>query len=385
MAISTLTRRDFAKLLLSATGSFALLPTLTQAGNGEGFSFVLLGDLHFDRLAHHDVSWLERDKPDDLRQVKDYSRITADLLPSLFAAVRQQIAQLGGSGQTPPAFVLQLGDFVEGLCGNEALAVRQNKDAVEFVSHARLGVPFLFTKGNHDTTGPGAAEAFKEVFPPFIGEQAARLGGSKPEGARYAIEHRQALFCFFDAYDPASLDWLEAALAKRTARHCFVALHPPVVPYGARATWNIFSGDAQKSKRERLLELLGKHRVFVLSGHIHKYNLLARATPSRGRFLQFALSSVIPRPTVTPRNILSGVKEYTPDQVDVEPDFSPKTLNERRAVYEAEAPWVTQFEYADLPGYAVVTVQGPQVTASLYSGASRQLWRKLDFTKFMET
>ncbi len=380
-----MTRRHFAKALLSGAGSLAALPLLAQASRGEGFSFVLLGDLHFDQLAHHDVSWLERDKPDDLRQVRDYSRITADLLPGLLATVRQQLAELSRSGQTPPAFVLQLGDFVEGLCGNETLAVRQNKDAVAFVNGAGLGVPFLFTKGNHDTTGPGAGEAFKQVFHPFIAEQAARCGGNKPEGARFSVEHRDACFCFFDAYDPASLDWLEAALAKRTARHCFVALHPPVVPYGARSTWHIFSGPAQQSKRERLLELLGKNRAFVLSGHIHKYNLLVRATDGRGRFLQFALSSVIPAPAVTPKKVLSGVREYTPDQVNLEPDFSPKTLQERRAVYEKEAQWVREFEYADLPGYAVVTVTGSRVTASLYSGASRQVWRSLDFTKLLES
>ena len=74
---------------------------------------------------------------------------------------------------------------------------------------------------------------------------------TKLDAANYTIEHGDALFCFFDAYDKASLDWLEAVLAKRTARHCFVIIHPPVVPYGARATWNLYSAERDKAQREK--------------------------------------------------------------------------------------------------------------------------------------
>jgi hypothetical protein len=65
----------------------------------------------------------------------------------------------------------------------------------------------------------------------------------------------------------------------------------------------------------------------------------------------------------------------------VEPDFSPATDKQRRAVYQTEAPFVQQFEYADLPGYAVVTVNGPAVTAKIYAGVTRQLWRTLKLSK----
>ena len=126
-------------------------------------------------------------------------------------------------------------------------------------------------------------------------------GISRLSTARYRIEYGNALFCFFDAYDKESLPWLEAELARRTARHCFVILHPPVVPYGARSTWHLYSGERDKAQRERLLELLGKHNVFVLSGHIHKYSLLVRAAPGGGKFLQLGVSSVIRAPEPQPQ------------------------------------------------------------------------------------
>jgi hypothetical protein len=379
-----LTRRAFAKTLLAATAGLNLLPSLARAGGKEAFSFPLLGDLHFDKLACHDLESLQRDKPDDVRQVREYTSLTNNILPRLFATVRANIDELNRSPETCVPFTVQVGDLVEGLCGSGEQSRRLDVEALDFVRKAGLGVPFLFTKGNHDITGPGATEAFKSVFQPFLGEQAAAFGGDRAmSSARYRVEYGNALFCFFDAYDKESLGWLEAALAQRTVQHCFVVLHPPVVPYGARATWHVFSSEREKAQRDRLLELLGKHNAIVLSGHIHKYNLLVRATPRSGKFLQLGVSSVIRSAEITAEHVLSGAKSYNADQVNVEPNFSPATEKQRREVYQTEAAFVKQFEYADLPGYAVVTVNGQRVTARIYSGITRQLWRTLELTELL--
>jgi hypothetical protein len=379
MHYSSFTRRDFVKQALAGVAALCFCPPLVRAGEEQNFSFPLLGDLHFDKLDHHDLPVLGREKPDDLRQVGDYSRITAEIMPKLFAAVREKIKDLNGAPETKVPFLIQVGDLVEGLCGTEDRAIRQNSEAVEFVRGAQLGVPFLFTKGNHDITGAGAPAAFKAVLQPFLAEQAAAVQASaEPTGARYAIKHGDALFCFFDAYDKESLAWLETILAARTAHHCFVIVHPPAVPYGARATWHIFSSDRERPQRERFLELLGKNNAIVLGGHIHKYNLLTRNTPRGGRFVQFAVSSVISGTEVQPQHVLMGASAYNPDQVSVEPQFSPGNEQQRRAVYDGERPFVNKFEYADLPGYAVITVNGTAVSAKIYSGVSRTVWREIE-------
>jgi hypothetical protein len=375
----TTTRREFVKTLLAGSASLSLLPPPSaRAADKEAFAFVLLGDLHFDKLTCHELEALQREKPDDVRQIRDYSNLTDSMLPRLFGVLQQTIVALNRSADTTVPFTLQVGDLVEGLCGNAEQTQKLDTAALEFVREARLGVPFLFTKGNHDITGPGAADAFKSVFHPYLGKQAGALGGENTlSSARYRIEYGNALFCFFDAYDRESLPWLEAELARRTARHCFVVIHPPVVPYGARATWHVFSAAREKAMRERLLELLGKHNAFVLSGHIHKYNLMVRATPGAGKFLQLGISSVIHDAEPKPQHALDSLKDYSGDQVKVEPNFSPATEPQRRAVYQEEAPMVKQFQYADLPGYAVVKVNGPQVAATVYSGVGRQAWRTL--------
>jgi UDP-2,3-diacylglucosamine pyrophosphatase LpxH len=378
---ATTTRRRFLRALALATPALAVAPQLKAADRGRSFSFVLLGDLHFDRPGHHDMDWLHRHKPDDVRQVENYCRITRDLTPRLLAAVRASLARANPPDSARAAFVLQVGDLVEGLCGSAELAARQNREAIEFIEQAGLGVPFLFTKGNHDVTGDGATEAFAKIFHAFLTEQRRRLEpqAAPLASANYSVRHGHALFCCFDAYDRTSLDWLEAALAKRTEEHCFVVIHPPVVPYGARATWHLYGGAKDKARREKLLELLGAQRAFVLGGHIHKYSALVREA-GRGRFAQLAVSSIVSAAEVKPKDLLEGVKDYTGDQVRVEPNHSPGTEKERRAVYDAERPFVRAFQYADLPGHAVVTVDGARVTARVFSGVSRELWRTVDLS-----
>jgi hypothetical protein len=278
--------------------------------------------------------------------------------------------------------VLQVGDVVQGACGSEELATRQNSDALRFVRDAELGAPFIFTKGNHDISGAGSNEAFDRVFHPFLTEQSRAISdrAARVTSGRYVVDYANSQFAFFDAYEPSvSLEWLEAVAARRTAEHFFTVVHPPVVPYGARSNWTIFSSDKDRPKREKMMEILGAHRGLVLSGHLHRFAALGRQTP-RGRFAQFALSSVIYNLDVQPTLERSGLKDYNGELVNVEPKYSPQTEQLRRELFEAEKPGITSFEFADLPGYAVVTVNGPRVQIDMYSGVGRKLYRRVDFT-----
>ena len=80
-----------------------------------------------------------------------------------------------------------------------------------------------------------------------------------------------------------------------------------------------------------------------------------------------------PQPADTPKAVAALMKV-----LDEPPP--PDTEAQRRAVYETERKFVTSFEYADLPGYAVVKVSPEQVTATMYSGVSREIWRTVNLT-----
>src|SRR5205085_486312 len=104
------TRRQF----FGAAGLGVPLALSRAASPAAAFSFVLLGDLHFDKIEHHELDWLQREHPGDVSQVHNYSRITKEVHPHLFATVRETVSELNAAPGTHVPFVLHAGDFVEG-------------------------------------------------------------------------------------------------------------------------------------------------------------------------------------------------------------------------------------------------------------------------------
>jgi hypothetical protein len=346
--------------IVARSGSWAI------AAPDSDWACPLLGDLHFDRLAHHDMAWLEQDHPGDVRQVQNYSRLTEEVLPKLFALVKGQI---DSAGATVP-MILQLGDLIEGLCGTPELAARQAREALDLIRTAEWNRPLLFTKGNHDITGPGAAAAYDELLVPSMRHDSL----AEIRSAAFAQSRGGVLLAFYDAYDKASLPWLEQLVADRRPQRLVVLIHPPVVPYNARSTWHIYSKPNQQPERERLLGLLGQTRAIVLCGHLHKYCFLRRRT-EHGSFVQLALSSIATNADGKPKDELSGLEAYGPDLVRLEPNHSPETVETRREILAAERPFIEHFEYADTWGHALLRFQGQGIKAEIHCGLSTTAWK----------
>lgn len=344
-------------------------PAATALAKGDPmYAFVILGDLHYDQPAHHDMDWVRKEKGDgDARQIEGYCRATKLHMPQLMQRVREAIA--GRRVEMP--FVLQVGDLVEGLCGSYELAAKQVGDAIDMVEQFRLGAPMLLCKGNHDVTGPGAPEAFDKVLLPWLGRQAGRSLSSA------AYVHRQGddAFIFFDAYKP-DLEWADAAFREhKDARHTFFVVHPPVVPYDDRSNWILFASERDEPKRERLLKMLGGRGAIVLGGHIHKYSVMERQTGA-GKFPQLAVCSVIRDDSPQPRSWREGLDAYKDEALlAIEPNFSPPTREQRREILGRERPSVRRYEYADLPGYAIISVYGDRVECDVFAGSNEKPWR----------
>lgn len=365
------TRRRFLGSALGVTALAGHSFAVAAPDAASQWDCPLLGDLHFDRLEHHDLAWLEKDHPGDVRQVQNYSRLTRDVLPQLFRVVKQQVAN--ATADVP--FVLQLGDLIEGLCGARELAARQAREAIEFVKAADLRRPLLFVKGNHDITGPGAAEIYNQLLVPFMDHRELEAVRS----AAFMQQRGGMLLVFYDAYDPKSLDWFDKVLQERKPERLLFLIHPPVVPYNARSTWHIYSRPNQAAQRERLLALLGRQRAIVLCGHLHKYSFLRRRT-EHGPFVQLAISSIATDADGKARGELNGLEQYGPDLVRLEPNHSPETVEARRALLADEKPFIEHFEYADTWGHALLRFRGGKITADVCRGLAATAWKTHDLT-----
>ena len=364
-------RRKFLGMMAAgmagARGSWAI-----SAEVGEAFELPMLGDLHFDRPAHHDFEWMKGAHPGDIKQSENYSRVTSEWSGKLLDVAKQRVR----AASAPVPFVLQLGDLIEGLCGSPERAKRQTTEALEWVGQANLGAPFAMCKGNHDVTGPGAAEVYDSVLVPFLNQQ---LGGV--DGAAYTRSAGDTLIVFFDAYAKGSLAWFERLMAERSPRRLIFVIHPPVVPYNARCDWHIFA--RQPAERERLLQLLGKHRAVVLCGHLHKYNCLVRRTET-GKFAQLAISSVATDPEAVAKDERRGLEAYGPDLVTLEPKHSPETEAARRRLLEAERPFIERFEYADTWGHALLRINRDSIQAEVCRGLAKESWRSWNLSELVE-
>jgi len=335
---------------------------------GPAYSFVYLGDIHFDKRSHHDFEWVKANKPNDIRQIEDYVRITEKHTPGLLRRIQTVIESSDGRIK----MIVQGGDLTEGLCGSRALQETQFKDALKCVRNYIPKTTFIAAKGNHDITGPGAREAFDNVMLPWLSNECKK----QIDSASFYFMEGPDLFVFFDAYHNNNLDWLEKTLRLNRHRHVFVVMHPPAVPYNARSTWHLFSREKEKDVRERFLNILGANKVILLTAHLHKYVVLARRA-SRGTFVQFSMNSVISSPKISVKNHLEGVKNYGGRLVELEPEFQPDTKEQRQKMLEDEKPYIAFFEYADFPGYAVINVSDTGINADIYTGDSGKVWKSV--------
>ena len=364
------------KVILCVQIIVLTLGTATAQGSrpGPAYSFVYLGDIHFDKRSHHDFEWVKANKPRDIRQIEDYVRITEKYTPGLLRRIQTIIE----SSDSQIKMIIQGGDLTEGLCGSRELQETQFKDVIECIRNHIPETTFITTKGNHDITGPGAKEAFDSIMLPWLSNECKK----KIDSASFYFMKGPDLFVFFDAYHNNNLDWLEETLSENKHRYVFVVMHPPAVPYNARSTWHLFSRAKEKDVRERFLNILGANKVVLLTGHLHKYVVLTRRT-SRGTFVQFSMNSVISSPKILVKNHLEGVKNYGGRLVELEPEFQPDTKEQRQKMLEDEKPYIAFFEYADFPGYAVINVSDTGTNIDIYTGDSNKVWKNVSLVSVL--
>lgn len=364
------------KVILCVQIIVLTLGTATAQGSrpGPAYSFVYLGDIHFDKRSHHDFEWVKANKPRDIRQIEDYVRITEKYTPGLLRRIQTVIE----SSDSQIKMIVQGGDLTEGLCGSRELQETQFKDVIECIRNCIPETTFITTKGNHDITGPGAKEAFDSIMLPWLSNECKK----QIDSASFYFMKGPDLFVFFDAYHNNNLDWLEETLSQNKHRYVFVVMHPPAVPYNARSTWHLFSRAKEKDVRERFLNILGANKVILLTGHLHKYVVLARRT-SRGTFVQLSMNSVISSPKILVKNHLEGVKNYGGRLVELEPEFQPDTKEQRQKMLEDEKPYIAFFEYADFPGYAVINVSDTGTNIDIYTGDSNKVWKNVSLVSVL--
>ena len=330
-------KKSFILFLFSAL----MLAQLT----GQNSSLIVLGDMHYDLLEDHDLEWLST-KPGDLRQVtEEYTVYTKENWKEFMSILKTRAAS-----ETPPVkAVVQLGDLSEGLAGSEEKARQMASNTMDAIEAAGMPAPWILTKGNHDITGPGAKEAFQEFYIPMIQKQ---TGHPEIASASYSYSYDNVQVICLDPWDSDTdmIAFLESELTASDAKYKFVAIHEPLIPVTERC-WHAFREDTEK--RAILLEVIARNKAIVLCGHLHRYSVVRRKTPS-GPIVQVMVISVVKdRSYQIPSQVIT---EYGPSLAENIPDWQPETFDARIAMLKEEAKYVDYFKQTDLPGYAIIKI-----------------------------
>ncbi len=350
-------------------------PTSTKTDSS--MSFVLLGDLHYDKLENHDMEWLSREKPGDVRQV------TVTYVPNTelnWDGLMYNVRQVVRTEKPRVRGIVQIGDLSEGLAGSEELAVQMAHSAINAAKDTKMGVPWLLAKGNHDITGPGAKEAFVEVYTPFIREQS---GDPTIQNATYAYRDGDVLFVFLDRWDSKVdiTDFAQRTLSESDAKYKFVVMHEPVIPVTERC-WHVFRNEDEKAEREAFMKVLAENGAIVLAAHLHRYAVVRRET-GYGPIVQVMVGSVIGKERRGLPTYERTLRDYGPPLVDLVPSYKPDNAQERKAILSAEALHVTYYTMCDLAGYAVLKIDDKknEVTLDYYAGFEQMPYDRVNLTK----
>jgi hypothetical protein len=204
------------------------------------------------------TSLAPNDAEDDFRFVVVTDR-TCCHRPGVFEGAMPKINQL------EPAFVVSVGDLIEGYTENQGRLDAEWDEMEGFI--AKLETPFFYTAGNHDMSNAVMAETWRSRFGPTF----------------YHFEYKGVLFLVLNSElfgmvgqpdvplpgpwtQAEQMAYIEQVLTdKYDARWTIVLLHQPL--------WDTAEIDEDWLKVE---ELLGSRNYTVFAGHHHRYNLARR-------------------------------------------------------------------------------------------------------------
>jgi hypothetical protein len=103
-----------------------------------------------------------------------------------------------------------------------------------------------------------------------------------------------------------------------------------------------------------------------------------------GKFVQLAVSSVLKDTEKRREPSLDSGDDYGPQLTQLEPDFSPETLDLRQQTLLGEKPYIEHFEYVHMAGgYAMVSVTADDVRADVYEGAEPRPFKQISLSDLL--
>lgn len=363
-----MTRLEFIKGSAALCGGVSLFGCRAMTGGGREYTVSILGDTHFDasptELYHG--KWVPRG-PKDLRDRKyEFARnsdMWADRLPRLIAAAAK-------TRRDDTAFLLQLGDLIQGDCTDYGIQLKMLRDAQAACTKGFGDLPFLVVAGNHDLRGGG-----ERPFDDFVRPLASRVLGREVAGANFALRHGPDAFVFVDFMRP------DAALVNRMldetegARYTFFVLHSPIAasdtwgPY-----WFLLGKPCDTESRRALFARLVERNAIVLCGHLH-VTQIRRWRRGGGELVEFCANSVWRPQEDKPSELATTPAQFgeyarahpTPMHEDHDGCLQTRTQEEILALQDEYRPGLVEYRKYRAAGHYLLRVSDGGVAVDFYA------------------
>lgn len=365
-------RRDFLKYsgasLVGLAFGGALSP-LQAKSKDKKYNIVILGDTHFDTepaSVYHSnynekVEWLNRVQRAEFKRNGEMWR---ERCPRLMKRAARLI-----DGDT--RMVFQLGDLVQGDCGSGDVHRKMLSDVMDSFKGQLGGLPFVTVAGNHDIRGTDALKVYHEYMPQRMSEEL----GKKITKTDFAFNIGDDAYIVIDFNTPDDAEVERLWADSNGARHTFVLVHGPLLPYDeASARWFYHGGasEAETQKRRHFRELFAKRNTVCLCGHTHRTEF-ADWYGDGGRITQMTVNSVWAS---------EGLGKYVVDSQGADQfgtlrkkmkndDGTP--IKDESALFDEYRPGLKAYSHSPAAGSYKMTVTPKKITVDFYAGDSEAL------------
>ncbi|MBQ9789206.1 MAG: metallophosphoesterase [Lentisphaeria bacterium] len=318
------------------------IPSINRGG--ESYRIIVLGDVHYDGAEYH--HHLSEKWKKIIKAIPRNIEMWESRMGKLLSAAKSQAT-------SKTEMVIQIGDLVEGNCGNGEAHVKMVTDAINFMDNFFGEIPFYFCAGNHDYNGDDAQAAFDKAALPYY----SKMLGKKVASRSYYFTVKNDLFIFTD-YNNPDLAMIEKALQENSeARYKFLVTHGSVIPSDLPTLHGYFlSKDVEKYNCMR--DLLLKNEVIVLSGHSHVCELID-CVAQEGRLTQITLDS-----RWTPAYVI----EKSPGSTTPQQYGRRQKTPEKIAEYAKYQGVIKEFYQNFTAAYAILDINNDGIVVNFYVG-----------------
>ncbi|MBP1540384.1 MAG: metallophosphoesterase [Prevotella sp.] len=365
-------RRRF--IAVSATGLLSMtlgdeLARLSAKSlrNEKEYSIVILGDTHYDTepaSVYHSnynekVEWLNRVQRAEFARNGEMWR---ERCPRMVRRASRLI--------TPDTkMVFQMGDLVQGDCGNGEVHQKMLSDAIDLFKKELGGLPFAVVVGNHDIRGVDAKAVCHRYLPQRMSEEL----GKEIRKTTFSFNIGADAYIFIDFNDPDDAEVEKLLKDTEGARHTFVVVHGPLLPFDAASCRWFYHGGAspeQTALRRHFRELFAKRNVICLCGHVHTTEF-ADWYGDGGRITQMTMNSVWANEEIGKYKVVcEGAAQYGERRKTIAQNANGSKLTDETPLFDEYRPGLKRYSVSPAAGSYKMRVSKKHIYVDFYAGDS---------------